>query len=151
MSAAASTGSRERWRRTKQIFDAVADLDPEEKDTLLRELTGDDLALRRDVVALLKEDGSPSGAISTTAARRLQEGRMATLPSMTGVRIGAYRIVREIGCGGMGAVFKAERVDGDGGARRRPDAGLAAGHPASAPAQRLLLGRDGPQTVGWPP
>src|SRR4030095_15375087 len=34
-------------------------------------------------------------------------------PVLAGSRVGPYRIVREIGHGGMGAVFLAERADGE--------------------------------------
>jgi hypothetical protein len=44
---------RERFRRIEQVFDAVADAAPQERDAVLARLCGDDAALRAEVESLL--------------------------------------------------------------------------------------------------
>jgi serine/threonine protein kinase len=71
-----------------------------------------DEELRREVQSLLDSHGRAGSFIdrpSLFIASDEIEGDDATIDS--GQRIGAYRIVRELGRGGMGAVYLAERAD----------------------------------------
>lgn len=74
------------------------------RDALLRERTKGRPALRKRVAALLRID---SGALQTGAAVDTLEEESAP------ERIGAYRIVGLIGRGGMGSVYRGERMTGD--------------------------------------
>ena len=105
----------ERWQRVEAVLDAALAHDPSHWPALLDERCSDDPDLRAEVEALLGRldtarrflDSPPAG----TAAALLSEARTAA-PSLEGTRVGAYRIVREIGRGGMARVFLAERADG---------------------------------------
>ena len=108
----------ERWRRVERILDAALTADPEDVPHRLDELCGGDLALREEVATLLAHAGTPHRfldsppvalAAAVVAERREEEAAV----EWTGRHIGAYRIVREIGRGGMARVFLAERVAGD--------------------------------------
>src|SRR5687768_16254583 len=106
----------ERWRQLEAVFQAVVDLVPEERGRYLSEVCGDDVSLRSDIKALLVQH---EGARDMLEAPLYGETELKVISSlmiddvdpMIGRRLGAYRIEREIGRGGMGAVYEALRVD----------------------------------------
>ena len=98
-----------RWQRLKNILaDALEQTSAEKQTATLREACADDAALLREAEQLLAQDTSVLEEFAEFAATRLRrdEGDRA------GERLGAYVIVRELGRGGMGAVYLAERADG---------------------------------------
>ncbi|MBS0582753.1 MAG: serine/threonine protein kinase [Proteobacteria bacterium] len=105
----------QRWRQIGEAFDRVADAPPEQRAMLLNELCGADALLRAEVEALLRADAAATrfdagvDSARDTAARIWHdeaEGESA------GRRVGPWRVLREIGRGGMGVVLLAERADG---------------------------------------
>ncbi len=99
-----------RWKRVEEIFDLAADLSEAEQERLLRRECAGDEDLLALIVSLLKHDRSRGARIAEVV-----EGIARIEPpeeiDFAGRRIGAYRIVREIGRGGMGVVFEAVRDD----------------------------------------
>lgn len=105
----------ETWNRALAIFQDVADLAPEERDLRLAAACGGDEALCKRVADLLAANSGTDSPLDRSAARRfasLLENRDAPLDRWLGRQLGPYRIVRELGHGGMGAVFLGERCDG---------------------------------------
>ena len=108
-------GSAERWRRIEQLLDLALDSDPSSWRELLDRTCGDDRALRDEVEALLARRGEAERFLErppSAAAAALVAEIGDTSSDRIGLVIGAYRIVREIGRGGMSRVFLAERADG---------------------------------------
>jgi tetratricopeptide (TPR) repeat protein len=107
-------GSADRFRRVDAIFDAVLDLPPGEQTAFIdRECAGDQ-ALRDEVLELVRayhQADVLESAAARVAAPLLEAAAAAAGPAPD--RIGAFRVVREIGRGGMGRVFLAERADGE--------------------------------------
>jgi eukaryotic-like serine/threonine-protein kinase len=106
------------WFRVKQIASDALDLPDAERAPFLAAACGDDRALYDEVESLL---------VATHAASDLYETPLVAMPAGADVvgralqaspvtadtRVGPYRIVREIGQGGMGSVYLAERADGE--------------------------------------
>jgi serine/threonine-protein kinase len=104
--------SSERWARIKELFEAAVDLDPNQRAALLEKKCGDDQALHAEIESLLQSDDLAGGFIEQPAfaiPRDLFPGNTET--SFAGRQFGAYEIIREIGRGGLGAVYLAARAD----------------------------------------
>jgi eukaryotic-like serine/threonine-protein kinase len=104
--------AQERWARVAEALDAALDAPAAERDRLLRERCGDDADLRAEVEALLRaatRDGFLDAPAARFAAPLLDDARDDDAPAEEGGRVGPFRVVREIGRGGMGAVYLAER------------------------------------------
>ena len=97
------------WQRLKNILsDALEQTSSEERTAVLRRSCADDTALLREAEKLLASDTTAFEEFAEFAATRLRNDERDRI----GERIGAYAIVREVGHGGMGAVYLAERADG---------------------------------------
>ncbi|HEY7785041.1 MAG TPA: serine/threonine-protein kinase, partial [Pyrinomonadaceae bacterium] len=105
----------ERWQQVEQIFQAALDRNPEERDRFLAEACADDAGLKRDVQELLLQHESGGVVLQPPNQARTDIGSIEIddTDPMIGRRLGAYRIEREIGRGGMGAVYEAARVDNE--------------------------------------
>ena len=107
----------QRWQRVSAIFDAAVDAAPELRAALLNELCTGDVQLRVDVEALLAADAA---AIQFDQGVDLARSAVAadwadnddSQSARPGDRIGPWRLISELGRGGMGVVWLAERADG---------------------------------------
>jgi non-specific serine/threonine protein kinase/serine/threonine-protein kinase len=100
----------ERWQLIKTIVaEALEQKSAEKRSELIKKRCEGDEELLREVESLLEQTtGSlEEFAQGTTDALRRQISIFAP-----GQLVGAYRILREVGLGGMGAVYLAERADG---------------------------------------
>ena len=100
--------SPERWRQINDLLDEVLELPPERRAGDLERRTRGDPELRRDVEALLESHDEADAFLEEPAGSVLPEVEPAPLE---GRRIGAYRVIRLVGQGGMGTVYLAERED----------------------------------------
>lgn len=102
----------ERWKQIEGVFDAVADLAPEEREAYLATACGEDAELRQQVELLIRSHDAAGSFIEAPAVAGVigDAGKLEEAPFI-GRRVGSYRIVRELGRGGMGAVYLAVRAD----------------------------------------
>ena len=101
--------SAETWQRVKEIFDAAVELPPGERAAFLDRVCGGDAALRAEVESLVLSDEQAKTFIETPAASIPRD--LLPEDEFAGRTFGAYRVIREIGRGGLGAVYLAARAD----------------------------------------
>jgi len=98
----------EKWDQVKELFALALERDPEERSSFLRQACAGDDSLRTEIESLLSSfDGTATFLEDCPAADLLS----AQSGAIAGRRIGAYRIIREIGRGGMAVVYLGERDD----------------------------------------
>ena len=103
----------ERWQEIERLYDAALELAPGERASFLEKACADDEALRQEVDALL---ASRSGidrfmedpAMEVAAKALVQDHGQSQATLKAGQSIAHYRVVGEIGHGGMGVVYRAE-------------------------------------------
>jgi tetratricopeptide (TPR) repeat protein/tRNA A-37 threonylcarbamoyl transferase component Bud32 len=101
----------DRFRQCEELFHAAAALSGRERAELLEQACAGDPGLRVEVERLLAAHARAGDFIASPAIA----GAADWFPreeSWSGRRVGPYRILSEIGRGGMGAVYLAERADG---------------------------------------
>jgi serine/threonine protein kinase/Tol biopolymer transport system component len=104
----------ERWQKIESIFHKALDAEEGRRGAVLEESCAGDEALRREVESLLAQHHNPGNFIEVPGF----EGRPKTVykPSLSsqtqknleGTLLAQYRVLEEIGVGGMGVVYKAE-------------------------------------------
>ena len=107
------------WSRIETILDEVLELEPAAREAAIARSCGDDATLRAQVEALVAADDESSNFLETPAAEYAADVvRVASRttdpdhPEGPGDLIGPYKLIREVGHGGMGRVFLASRADG---------------------------------------
>jgi serine/threonine protein kinase/tetratricopeptide (TPR) repeat protein len=118
----------ERWAKIEEIFQAALDRSPTERAVFIEERCGEDGELRFEIEKLLRGHDtdnrfleSPiwtdSQIFQTTLKNKIalslteEIGGIEKSDSLVGQTIGAYRLVEEVGRGGMGVVYSASRVE----------------------------------------
>ncbi len=103
----------ERWRLIDELFHAAVELPPNKRRDFLEGACGGDVSLRAEIQKLI--DGSDRAGSFIETPLALDETTIALPESdaepVAGLRLGAYKVIREIGRGGMGTVFLAARAD----------------------------------------
>jgi len=106
-----------RWEEIDPLFAAALDLPEAERATFVARSCGADRELRDAVMALITAEAESAGLFdrpdSATAGAALRELAAVVPGEPAPDAIGPYRLLRQVGRGGMGTVYLAERADAD--------------------------------------
>lgn len=100
----------ERWRKIDRIFDDALGLEARERARFLDNACAADIELRSEVESLIAAS-ERSGKFIESPFLFAAEACDGDAVSMSGQLVGQYRLLREIGQGGMGVVYLAVRAD----------------------------------------
>ena len=101
------------WQKIEELLNAALELEPAARKNYVDKI--DPINLRGEVESLLALESQADNFLKSPAVALSSDFFEADdsegADALAGQKIGNYRIVREIGRGGMGAVYLAERAD----------------------------------------
>src|SRR5262249_13389498 len=103
--------SRVAWSRVRPLLEQALDVDAPDRDRWLVDACAGDADLLVELRALVAAHAAPNPfgqGVGDLLAPLLARGDEPEI----GGHIGPYRLLRELGSGGMGRVYLAERADG---------------------------------------
>src|SRR5580698_9480839 len=96
----------EQWREVEQVLAAAMDLPEQERGAYLDRICENRPAIRSEVESLLAAHAEAGDFIETAIAHEIAGAPLISR------RIGPYRLVKELGRGGMATVYLGRRDDG---------------------------------------
>jgi serine/threonine protein kinase len=104
--------SPERWLQLKEVFRVAIESEPQQRAAFLDQSCANDPVLREEIESLLTaHDGAEQFIEQPALASASEILSTDARDSWAGRSVGQYRILREIGRGGMGLVLLAVRAD----------------------------------------
>lgn len=122
-----------RWQRVEELFYAALELDPAARSAFLDATCGQDLVLREELESLLRSSQHSLNFARKAVVEVAQQQSNAHVRA--GERIGAYRLMKVLGKGGMGTVYLAARADD----LYEQRVAIKLMHPGYAPAESMRL------------
>jgi serine/threonine protein kinase len=108
----------ERWQAVGGLFEQALALPPGERTLCIERVSAGDDELRSEVLSLLASHKAlPGGFVQERIKNAVVSFYQTNLAGPQPALIGPYRVIRELGRGGMGTVFLAERHDDQNGTR----------------------------------
>ena len=103
-----------RWQRLQALFAEALALPAAEREGFVQRAAGDDTQLAIELRRLLAQDAAADAdhSVHQAIARAAQQALAGERSGVLGRRFGAWRVVAHIADGGMGAVYRVERADG---------------------------------------
>jgi len=126
------------WDRLQALFEGALEQPESDRDAWLESACEGDPELLAEVRQLLAADATTRDPVGDAVSHSVRDLEAASR-RLKGQAIGPWRIVRELGSGGMGAVYLAERADSE--YRRQVAVKLIRGFPDSTSLERLKTER----------
>jgi len=106
-----------RWQRAKELLDRVLDLPVQDRDRFLDAECSEDPSLADEVRQLLAATERSEDHLETPVFTDAGSARSEAddLEGLSGSVVGSYRLTDLLGAGGMGVVYRAERIGEVGG------------------------------------
>jgi serine/threonine protein kinase len=101
-----------RWAKISEIIETALEKDETERSAYLTQVCGEDTALRQEIESLLSFE-ERTDVFENNQVNPMFLGEEQLNQSFIGKQIGKYKTVKLLGEGGMGAVFLAQRTDGE--------------------------------------
>ena len=101
----------DRWARLNELFHEASSLPAAKVEAFLERATGDDELLRDFLRELVASMHTGDEQLRQSIGQLAHD--VASAETLTGRRLGAYRIDGLLARGGMGAVYLASRADGE--------------------------------------
>jgi serine/threonine protein kinase/uncharacterized membrane protein len=108
--------NEEQRARAEELFLDALSQPAAERAAWVRQACGGEAEVLAEVLSLLmsaQDSDSYLASLAAGSGAPFAAERQAQEPGREGERVGRYELIREIGRGGMGAVYLAERVDGE--------------------------------------
>lgn len=100
-----------RWQQIKEVFLSAVELDTSARHEFLADACAQDDELRAEVEKMMAADEEAAEFLESSPAEKLA-GACLTGSVSDLQHLGCWRLVQELGHGGMGVVYLAERNDG---------------------------------------
>jgi eukaryotic-like serine/threonine-protein kinase len=104
--------NQDRWRQVEELFHAALAVNEPKREAYLAKACRGDAQLQQEVQNLIAGHEAATSSLQTAVVREAVQQVLGGDEILTvGQEFGPYRVIREIGQGGMGRVFEAERAD----------------------------------------
>jgi len=102
----------ERWEQIESLYYAARERGPDLRASFLDQACAGDASLRLEVESLLASDEQAGDFLNTPAMKiATEEIAEERARSLVGRQLGHYRLLSQLGAGGMGEVYLAARAD----------------------------------------